>query len=51
MAEQSAEERMKKLITDMFVVILNRCDKNDPKVKDVLLRAIEEMPESDLIPA
>lgn len=44
-------ERQKKLISDMFVVILNRCDEKDPKVKDVLLRALEEFPDDDIIPS
>lgn len=38
-------ERQSALIRDMAVVIVNRCDQNDPKVKDVLIRAVNEQPE------
>jgi GMP synthase PP-ATPase subunit len=43
-------EAKDKLIQDMFRVIINRCDEKDPKVKDVLLRAISMQPDSDDIP-
>ena len=35
-----------KLIEDMFAVISNRCDRSDPKVKDVLERAVKHQQES-----
>lgn len=52
MAEREAgnADRLRTLVSDMLTIILNRCDEKDPKVKAVLLRAIEEMSEPDFIP-
>ncbi|GEM_PF-4947924 len=44
-------ERQRTLISDMFVLMINRLDEKDPKVKAVLLRAIAETPDTDEIPA
>jgi hypothetical protein len=43
-------ERRGALIGDMMTVMMNRLDEKDTKVKALLLRGIEEMPEDDFIP-
>ena len=42
-------ERQSNLIQEMFVVMINRCDEKDPKVKEVLIRAIKEQPDEDAL--
>lgn len=42
--------RQRTLIADMMTAMMNRLDNHDPKVKALLLRALDEMPDSDMIP-
>lgn len=42
--------RQSTAIHDMMAVIMNRLDTHDPKVKSVLIAALQALPTSDFIP-